>query len=223
MTLIPYSQINNVKILTEKEEGKIKDFLQGAIYSWCKNRPDEWFAVKDLLGGENSDWRKTPLIVLYDKYFEKKMKDSRMKFGTNFVLSSKFIKLMEENANSNKIGVYGFLSDQSPQLQKAYYWKEFMGVKVPVVTGHEMLAKKFDYPVVYLQTDRIKRGYYKSKMIVLAENPNDYPDYQITDMYLDLLEKQIRAAPEYYFWTHKRFKHKDRYEEWIEKNVKTKQ
>ena len=82
-----------------------------------------------------------------------------------------------------------------------------MGVRVPIITGPEMLAKRFDYPVVYLKTDLIKRGYYRSEIITLADNPKDYPDYQITDMFLSALEKQIRANPEYYFWTHKRFKH----------------
>ncbi len=181
-----------------------------------------------ILSSHHANWEWAPYLMnqlidcdafaaytkIQNKYFEKKMKDSRMKFGTNFVMSSKFIKLMEENARINKIGIYGFLSDQSPQLEKAYYWREFMGIKVPVVTGHEMLAKKFNHPVLYLQTDRVKRGYYKSKVTVLTENPTDYSGYQITDMYLDILEKQIRENPEYYFWTHKRFKHKDRYDEW---------
>ncbi|WP_455433268.1 LpxL/LpxP family acyltransferase, partial [Yeosuana marina] len=30
---------------------------------------------------------------------------------------------------------------------------------------------------------------------------------QLTDMFLHEVEKQIREAPEYYFWTHKRWKH----------------
>ena len=69
------------------------------------------------------------------------------------------------------------------------------------------MAKIFDYPVIYIQNDRVKRGYYKTKIHVLTESPRDLPDYQITDMFLEVLEKQIRANPEYYFWTHNRFKH----------------
>ncbi len=144
---------------------------------------------------------------IQNKYFERKMKQSRTKFGAIFVVSYQFIDQMQKNDNDKKAALYGFLSDQSPLLKKAYYWKEFMGIRVPVVTGHEMLAKKFDYPVVFLQTDRVKRGYYHSKFTLLTEKPKEIPDYEITDMYLNLLEKQIRANPEYYFWTHKRFKH----------------
>lgn len=142
-----------------------------------------------------------------NKYFEKKIKKSRTKFGANFIVSSKFIKQMEKNDHNNKVAIYGFLSDQSPMLEKAYYWTEFMGIRVPVITGQEMLAKRFDYPVVFLQTDRVKRGYYKSKFTTITENSLEFSDYDITDRYLNLLEKQIRKNPEYYFWTHKRFKH----------------
>jgi len=46
----------------------IKAFLQGAVYCWIKNRKNEVFAVRDLVGKENHDWRGTPLIVLYNKH-----------------------------------------------------------------------------------------------------------------------------------------------------------
>lgn len=177
-----------------------------------------------ILSSHHANWEWAPYLMnqlidcnayaaytkIQNKYFEKKMKSSRSKFGVKFVLSSKFIDQMQENDDHKKTALYGFLSDQSPQLKKAYYWSRFMGIKVPIITGHEMLAKRFDYPVVFLQTDRIKRGYYKSKLTLLTENPRDFPDYEITDMYLNLLEKQIRNNPEYYFWTHKRFKHMDK-------------
>jgi KDO2-lipid IV(A) lauroyltransferase len=62
---------------------------------------------------------------------------------------------------------------------------------------------------------KVKRGYYKCTFRLLAENPREYPDYQITDLFLREVEKQIKAAPQYYFWTHKRFKHKNRFEEFL--------
>lgn len=142
-----------------------------------------------------------------NKYFEKKIKKSRSKFGAKLILNSRFIRRMQKNYDKNKQGVYGFLSDQSPMLEKAFYWNNFMGVRVPIIVGHELMAKRFNYPVIYLQTDRIKRGYYKSKITVLTENPRELPDYQITDKYIEILEGQIRSNPEFYFWTHKRFKH----------------
>ncbi|GAB1473161.1 hypothetical protein MASR2M69_06020 [Bacteroidota bacterium] len=45
------SEIRDVYGITNEQRQRILDFLQGAVYSWCKNRKDEWFAARDLLGG----------------------------------------------------------------------------------------------------------------------------------------------------------------------------
>ena len=82
-----------------------------------------------------------------------------------------------------------------------------MGIEVPVHTGAEMLSKKYDMNVIFLKTKKIKRGYYEATMEVLSENASEVPNYEITDQFLQLVEQQIYEAPEYYLWTHKRWKH----------------
>ena len=62
--------------------------------------------------------------------------------------------------------------------------------------------------VVFGKVVKIKRGHYKVVVDLISEFPNEYKDYQITDIYIKKLEKQIREIPEYYYWTHNRFKHK---------------
>ncbi|MDR2728170.1 MAG: hypothetical protein LBB56_03490 [Chitinispirillales bacterium] len=62
-----FGQIRGVQVLSSQEEQRIKDFMHGAIYCWCKNRPDEWFALRDLFGGDNFNWIGTPLQILYEK------------------------------------------------------------------------------------------------------------------------------------------------------------
>ena len=62
----------NVDIPTEKKE-KIKLFLRGMVYCWCKNVRDEnnsskWFYARDLVGGESFSWDDTPLKVLNENY-----------------------------------------------------------------------------------------------------------------------------------------------------------
>ena len=174
-----------------------------------------------VLSSHHANWEWSPYLMdqlvtckvyaaytkIGNKYFDNKIKSSRTKFGANFISTKQIIDLMQHNSDQNIMAIYGFLGDQSPLLKKTYYWSDFLGIRVPIITGAEMLAKKFDYPVVYLQTDFIKRGYYKSKFINLTKSPKEFSNYQITDMFLDVLEKQIRANPSYYFWTHKRFKH----------------
>lgn len=70
MALNPSSEIRDVHGISDAEKDSIKAFMQGAVYCWVKNRKDEEFAVRDLVGGENYDWNRTPLQVLYEKHID---------------------------------------------------------------------------------------------------------------------------------------------------------
>ena len=58
--------------ISEKEQDLIKAYIQGAIYCFCKNCPNDNgvgskpFHARDLFGGENYFWEETPLFVLFD-------------------------------------------------------------------------------------------------------------------------------------------------------------
>jgi len=143
-----------------------------------------------------------------NRYFDKLVKDIRSKFKATLITTSETIPTIEKNIRTNHLGVYGFASDQSPQATKAFHWAPFMGVETPVHTGAEMLAKRFDMNVIFLRTKKIKRGYYEATFELMAENPREVPNYEISDDFLRRVEKQIHEAPEFYLWTHKRWKHK---------------
>lgn len=70
MALKPQSELRNVNGISESEKSLIKAYMQGAVYSWVKNRKDEPFAVRDLVGGENYEWNGTPLFVLWEKQLQ---------------------------------------------------------------------------------------------------------------------------------------------------------
>lgn len=140
-------------------------------------------------------------------YFDELVRKIRLRFKATLITTKETIPTIEENSSKNILGIYGFASDQSPQIHAARHWKDFLGINVPVYTGAEMLAKRFDMNVVFLKTKKIKRGYYQATFEILAENVKEMPDYQITDKFLKLVEEQILEAPEFYFWTHKRWKH----------------
>lgn len=143
-----------------------------------------------------------------NKYFNKLVKDIRSKFRATLITTSETISVIQKNTTSGHLGVYGFASDQSPQLSKTYHWSKFMGIEVPVHTGAEMLAKRYDMNVIFLKTKKIKRGYYEATFELLFDNPMEVANYEISDEFLRRVEKQIYDAPEYYLWTHKRWKHK---------------
>ena len=150
-----------------------------------------------------------------NKYFDKVIKTSRTKFGFDGYETTKTIDQMKKNFDDGLQALYLLLSDQSPQVHKTHYWSEFMGIKVPIHTGAEMLAKKFDMAVVNYSVKKIKRGRFEVTFELITETPNEFENYQITDQYLVITERNIREQPEYYLWSHKRFKHRDKVpEEW---------
>ncbi|TXD46448.1 lysophospholipid acyltransferase family protein [Polaribacter sp. IC073] len=147
---------------------------------------------------------------LNNKYFEKAIRNSRQKFGIEGFKTSEMVRGMQQRFSDKLQGAYVLLSDQSPQVHKTYYWREFFNIKVPVHTGAEMLSKKFDLVVINYVTKKIKRGYYKTEFQLITKKPRDFENYQITDLYTALTEKNILEQPEFYLWSHKRFKHRDK-------------
>lgn len=76
MAIIPESELREPSVVEDDERELIDAFMQGAIYSWVKNRPNEPFAVRDLIGGINTNWSQTPLQILYDRHFKSKKNDN---------------------------------------------------------------------------------------------------------------------------------------------------
>ena len=147
---------------------------------------------------------------IQNKNFERLIKSSRSKFGMHCVKSTEIIKGILKNEKQQKQGLYLLISDQSPQIQKNQYWAPFLNVEVPVFMGAEIISKKFDCAVVNMNTTKVKRGYYTSEFELITDQPKKLPQNEITDRYLKITEAHIRAQPEFYLWSHKRFKHKDK-------------
>ncbi|WP_281225228.1 lysophospholipid acyltransferase family protein [Flavobacterium aquiphilum] len=141
-------------------------------------------------------------------YFDKLVHKIRSRFNAKLITTRQTVPTIINNAKNNVLSLYGFASDQSPKAKGAMHWAKFMGIDVPVHVGAEMLSKRYNMILLYLNTKKVKRGYYEATLEVLSENPKEVPDFQLTDQYLKLLEKQIYEAPEFYLWTHKRWKYR---------------
>lgn len=141
-------------------------------------------------------------------YFDKLVRAIRSRFKANLITNKETIPVIIKNNQNKELSIYGFASDQSPKVASAFHWQKFMGIEVPVHTGAEMLAKKYDMNVVFLKVKKVKRGFYEASLEVLSKNATAVPNYEITDKFLKLVEQQIYEAPEYYLWTHKRWKHR---------------
>ncbi|OXA97293.1 lysophospholipid acyltransferase family protein [Flavobacterium hercynium] len=147
---------------------------------------------------------------IQNKYFDNLVRKIRSKFKAHLLPIDKSILLIDNNFHKNIKSLYGFASDQSPIVRLNTYWTKFMDIEVPVYVGAEMLSKKFDMNVIFLKVKKLKRGFYEAEFEIISTNVKEVPNFGITDMYLRKVEDQIMEAPEYYFWTHNRWKHKDR-------------
>lgn len=175
-----------------------------ANWEWCVNLP---LLTKIPVNGSYNQLR--------NPYFEKALKKSRERFGIIGIKTFETVKVMMSNYQNNTQGIYILLSDQSPLVEKTFYWTEFFGVRVPVHTGLEMLSKKFDLVVINHHTKKIKRGYYETEFELITQDPKSFENYELTEKYIRITEKNIKKNPENYLWSHNRFKHKDRFDEWL--------
>jgi KDO2-lipid IV(A) lauroyltransferase len=100
-----------------------------------------------------------------------------------------------------------FIADQSPSSEGCH-WMAFLNQDTPVFLGAEKLAKKFNYPVVFGDILRLKRGKYKIRFYLVTANPKDTDQFWITEKHTDMLENSIKEQPETWLWSHRRWKHK---------------
>ena len=142
-------------------------------------------------------------------YFDRWIKRVRARWNTTLITRKQVVRTVVANKRDNVIGIFGMVSDQSPQRHLAHYWTEFMGIKVPVVNGAEIMARKMDLAVVFLKVSKVKRGYYKAEFIPITTSGATTENNEITDAFLRLAEQQIQEKPEFYLWTHRRWKHRN--------------
>ncbi len=148
--------------------------------------------------------------VIGNKYFDAWIKKVRARWNTTLISQKETVKIVVRNKQNNVTGIFGMVSDQSPQAHRAQYWTEFMGIKAPIFNGAETMARKMDLAVVFLKVSKVKRGYYQAEFIPITTAGKSTEKNEITDQFLRLTEQQIKEKPEHYLWTHKRWKHRDK-------------
>lgn len=143
---------------------------------------------------------------LNNKYFNKYIIKLRGRFGVELIPMRETLKTMLDYNKNGRLTLTGFLADQSPVWEEVQYWTSFLNQQTPVYLGIEKMAKKTDQVVVYFYERKISRGKYEVEVIKLFDNPKETLAYQITDKHLQILEDIITAQPEYWLWTHRRWK-----------------
>lgn len=190
--------INSEIVKKYYEEGRSIIMAGGHLNNW------ELFAVaidKDVP-------HKTIAIYqpLTNKFFDQKMRSTRSKYGLRMIATKAVKKVFEEEKGNVTAMIFG--SDQSPSNANNCHWMKFLNQDTGVLFGAEKYAKEYNYPVVYGRINKVKRGYYTYEFSDVTDDPSSCPHGEITEKFTKMLESDIIKSPQYWLWSHRRWKHK---------------
>ncbi len=162
-----------------------------------------------MLAGIN-EFIKHQAIVIYqplsNSFLDKKLCAARSRMGTQMLPAAEVKSFFK--SKHDKLFATVFAIDQSPPNPEKSYWMEFLHQDTPVLFGSEKYAKDFNQPVVYAHLNRVKRGLYNLEFELVVTNPAETAYGEITERVTKILEQDIIKAPEFWLWSHRRWKHK---------------
>jgi Kdo2-lipid IVA lauroyltransferase/acyltransferase len=191
-------KFNNMELIENmRASGQSFIFVLGHMGNW------EW------TGPSFSQQNQTKLYALYhplsNAFFDWFIYRMRVRFDGALIPMNNLLREMAKL--KNEYCAIAFIADQTPMPENAY-WVNFLNQDTPVFFGTEKIAKRFNYPVVYVSAKKLKRGYYECTFKLLSDNPAATPDGYITELHTALLEQDILSMPHIWLWSHRRWKHK---------------
>ena len=189
----------NLEYCTELKEKNLSTLIMCGHYaSW------EWSFMMPMLVPFHG-------IGVYKKlknpYFDRLARRIRGRFE-GVLVPNKEIRQYLSNCQEKDIKTMTMIiSDQSPKSKSFRHSFPFLGHETQFFTGTEDMARKIEFALIYLKIEKVKRGHYKGTVVPISEQPNALEKGEITKKFIGELEAQIHQAPEYYLWSHKRWKH----------------
>jgi len=189
----------NLELLQKYYDQKRSIVVIGAHYN-------NWETCGMALGLHFSHKAAGVYAPLSNKFIESKTFVSRSQFGTELIPKSDVKKIY--NYCDETLVAIVFASDQSPTFNKKVFWTRFLNQDTAVAFGAEKLAVEKNLPVIFCNILKEKRGYYCVEFELLCENPKSTTLGEVSEMHTRRLEKEIFKTPQYWLWTHKRWKRK---------------
>ncbi len=153
---------------------------------------------------------KNKTIIVYkpltNPRFDAFLNKQRARFGSMLVTMKQTLRTMISLKDERTVSVLA--SDQTPGVNEVTYFTTFLNQPTAVFLGIEKIAKMTDAAVVFYRIECVKRGYYTYELVPLVDNPKETAQYEITNMQVGYLEKQIQETPQYWLWSHRRWKFK---------------
>lgn len=144
---------------------------------------------------------------LSNKRFERFITARRARYGTEIVDQTNVREVMQYYDRYHIPVAYMMLSDQTPSNPNKSLWTTFLGIDTPFLFGAEHFARKYNMPVFLYDVRKLRRGRYSIHFSLLTDDPNSIPEGDITRHYAQHMEDIIRQQPQYWLWSHRRWKH----------------
>ncbi len=145
-------------------------------------------------------------LPLTNKYSEKYGVTRRGRFGMKMVAVQQTKSVFDGSIGNGPFGVI-MAADQSPSNVERAIWRDFLHHDTACIHGPEAYARKMNMPALYMKISKPRRGHYKLTFEKLIDNPQQYEQGEITKLYFSCLEKDILECPEFWLWSHRRWKH----------------
>ena len=171
--------------------------------------------------GHYSNWEWLVILPLYTRYqtvsiykplqnkhFDRHMLNIRSRNGMIITPMSQIVREIITQRKKNQRSLFAFINDQIPPRGDIKFWTDFLNQETAVYLGAEKIASKYDMAVVFFNITKVKRGYYELTLETLFEKTSELPEHQITVAHVKKLEEIIRKKPQYWMWSHRRWKHK---------------
>ena len=211
--------IETFKLMHMSNAEQAKRFTYSNIEIIDKLREEKRDIIAILGHYNNWEWPtllphflKYKIVIIYkplqNKFFNSFINKQRSKDGIVLAPMSLVIReiLNYRKNNINTLSV--FLSDQTPAKGDIKFWTTFLNQDTPVYLGAEKVASKYDMAVIYFHITKRKRGYYNLNIELLFDHTAGLPEHLITETHVRRLEEIIKEKPEYWIWSHRRWKHK---------------
>ncbi|MCD8072611.1 MAG: lysophospholipid acyltransferase family protein [Alistipes sp.] len=143
-----------------------------------------------------------------DKALDEFYRYSRSRFGMEPVSMKILMRyiLQKKQTSPRKLAI-GMIADQSARTSNDHVmWFDFLNQKTIFNSGIDRIARKLSMPVYYTEVKKIGKARYTSRFVRIYDGVEDVPEGEITARYAAILEKNIHSAPQFWMWSHKRWK-----------------
>ncbi len=143
---------------------------------------------------------------LKNKVMDRVVLKMRNRMGPVCVPKNDALRWIIGNKQEGRTTMLGYINDQVPKWENIHHWLTFLNHETPVFTGIERITRQQQQAVVYVDVKCLKRGFYECEFQVITREPKSMRDMEITDEYFRRFEQTINRAPQYWLWSHNRWK-----------------